>query len=153
MYEKQNWSDVYGETPFNAERMKHIEDGIYENSLDNVYSLEETFTGKYWIDGKKIYRKVINFGALPNKTTKNVLTGLQIESINIVNYYGIANGIDVSGNHYSLTLPDTHPNGPEQATRLSINTKENEYNLVIITGVDRSNYTAYIIIEYTKTTE
>ena len=26
------------------------------------YSTEETFTGKYWIDGKKIYRKVINVG-------------------------------------------------------------------------------------------
>ena len=32
MYEKQEWSDVYGETPFNATRMKHIEDGIYNNS-------------------------------------------------------------------------------------------------------------------------
>ena len=43
MYEKQDWSDVYGETPFNADRMKHIEEGIYENSknidenINNVY--------------------------------------------------------------------------------------------------------------------
>lgn len=29
MYEKQIWSDVYGETPFTSERMNHIEDGIY----------------------------------------------------------------------------------------------------------------------------
>ena len=25
----------------------------------NTYSNDETFTGKYWIDGKPIYRKVI----------------------------------------------------------------------------------------------
>lgn len=143
-------SEVVNSLEGNEERMAPSVAAV--NKI-NTYSTEETFTGKYWIDGKKIYRKVINFGALPNATVKNVLTGLQIESINIVNYYGIANGIDVSGNRFSLTLPDTHPNNPEQATRLSINTKENEYNLVIITGTDRSNYTAYIIIEYTKTTD
>lgn len=30
-----------------------------EWSFENTYSTEETFTGKYWIDGKKIYRKVV----------------------------------------------------------------------------------------------
>ena len=35
MYEKQEWSDVYGETPFNSTRMKHIENGIYENSYES----------------------------------------------------------------------------------------------------------------------
>ena len=42
MYEKQNWSDVYGETPFNAERMKHIEEGIYNAS--NVYNIKQAGT-------------------------------------------------------------------------------------------------------------
>ena len=144
---------VNNDAPYlSAENLNQMQDNI-EEAIGDTYSTEETFTGKYWIDGKKIYRKIIDFGALPNATIKNVLTGLQIESINIVNYYGIANGTDASGNRFSLTLPDTHPNGPEQATRLSINTKENEYNLFIITGIDRSNYTAYIIIEYTKTTD
>ena len=33
-----------------------------ENIILNLnYSSEESFTGMYWIDGKKIYRKYINF--------------------------------------------------------------------------------------------
>lgn len=38
MYEKQNWTNIEGETPFTAERMEHIENGIYDNSnsIDTV---------------------------------------------------------------------------------------------------------------------
>lgn len=42
MYEKQIWSDVYGETPFTSERMNHIEDGIYNAS--NVYNITKPNT-------------------------------------------------------------------------------------------------------------
>ena len=35
-----------------------------ENLVGNPnYSTDETFTGQYWIDGKPIYRKVINFNS------------------------------------------------------------------------------------------
>ena len=37
--------------------------------MQNSYSTSEKFTGEYWIDGRPIYQKVINFGALPNGTT------------------------------------------------------------------------------------
>lgn len=40
------------------------------------YSTEEVFTGTYWIDGKPIYKKVIECGAMPNATNKQVPTGL-----------------------------------------------------------------------------
>ena len=33
----------------------------WEAAGSDDYSTEETFTGKYWIDGKKIYRKVVSF--------------------------------------------------------------------------------------------
>lgn len=35
----------------------------YINKMNNRnnYSTEETFTGRYWIDGKKIYRKVLHY--------------------------------------------------------------------------------------------
>ena len=42
----------------------------------NVYSALELDTGKTWIDGKRIYRKVINFGAPPNTTSKAVAHGI-----------------------------------------------------------------------------
>jgi hypothetical protein len=34
------------------------------------YSTSEVATGETWIDGKPIYRKIIDCGALPNATTK-----------------------------------------------------------------------------------
>ena len=41
---------------------------------NNYYSTEETFTGKYWTDGKKIYRKVINLGGFDDTLTTNMFT-------------------------------------------------------------------------------
>lgn len=40
------------------------------------YSLNEVDTGFTWVDGKAIYKKTINFGALPNNTIKNVAHGI-----------------------------------------------------------------------------
>ena len=36
------------------------------------YSTNEVKTGGKWIDGKPIYRKVVDFGALPNASEKTV---------------------------------------------------------------------------------
>lgn len=36
------------------------------------YSISEQDTGFTWIDGSSIYKKTVNFGALPNATTKTV---------------------------------------------------------------------------------
>lgn len=46
-YTKQTWTNVYGETPFTAERMGHIEDGI-ENTNKNV--ITASITDNYTID-------------------------------------------------------------------------------------------------------
>lgn len=43
------------------------------------YSTTEKNTGATWIDGKTIYKKTINFGSLPNNTSKQVshnITGI-----------------------------------------------------------------------------
>ena len=54
-------------TSVNEEAMKEI--------AKEVYSTEEQVVGT-WIDGKPIYRKVIDFGALPNSTLKQVPHGI-----------------------------------------------------------------------------
>lgn len=168
MYEKTNW--VNDSLPaINAEKLNKIEQGIYEahdkaninevniENLENKieeqtsYSTTEQIVGK-WINGKKIYRKVINFGTLPNTGIKNVSTDLLINEANIVNYYGLAQG--QAGNlKYVLHLPDIFVDVPTQSIRLTINTQNNKYNIAIQTGSDRSNYDAFVVIEYTKTTD
>lgn len=68
------------ETPLNAENLNH---NFNELNKNNIYSTEETFTGKYWTDGKKIYRKVI---------TGIISTGTKNHNISnfgeITNFYG-----------------------------------------------------------------
>ncbi|MCL1940038.1 MAG: hypothetical protein FWG04_05195 [Desulfovibrionaceae bacterium] len=40
------------------------------------FSTAEQWTGGYWIDGKKIYRKVVNLGSGPNVASKSVPHGI-----------------------------------------------------------------------------
>lgn len=179
--QKINFQDLPStSTPLNASTLNQMQDNIesaiedvesviptIENSLDsdsttngasvhatkllNTYSTNELKIGK-WIDSRPIYRKVVNFGALPNATTKKITTGLLIDEVNIVNYYGVANGV-ADNNKFVLSLPDISPNGANQATRITINTENNYYMINVLTGIDRSNYNAYIIVEYIKTTD
>lgn len=108
---------------------------------DCVYSTAEKKIGK-WIDGKPIYRKMIDLGNLPNAATKNVAHGLTIANVNIVHFYGIAK----SGNIY-LSLPHCSIDNTNDA--IFINSK----NITIQTGSNRSGYTGYCVLEYTKTTD
>ena len=51
---------------------------IIDDEVDhNHYSTDEVETGMYWIDGKPIYRKVINCGALPNNAAKDTAHNIQ----------------------------------------------------------------------------
>ena len=57
----------------------HDTDGevIYAQTISDMdYSTSEQDTGCKWIDGKKIYRKTIDFGAFPNASSKNVNHGV-----------------------------------------------------------------------------
>lgn len=58
-----------------AERFNHMENGIYDNSIRigeiGTYSTQEGKTGKKWIDGKEIYRKVIELNNIPASTTEH----------------------------------------------------------------------------------
>lgn len=85
-YVKQTWVD--GTSVVDADKLNHIEDGIYKNSLNNDYQTSETDTGKTWIDGKPIYRKII-LGTVANDDT--VATG--IDSLISINGSGVLSGI------------------------------------------------------------
>lgn len=63
----------------------------YINNI-NKYSTEETFTGQYWIDGKPIYRKVLEFN--------NVPTGVTQKNHGISNFDKL---INYSGYYYNST--------------------------------------------------
>lgn len=106
------------------------------------YSTEEQWTGGYWIDGKKIYRRVVSCGALPNNTTKTVAHNIaNIEWI--VKYNGVAS----DGNEW-LQLPASYYS--TSAIGLSVDGT----NIALRPYSNRTTYTTTLVtIEYTKTTD
>lgn len=104
------------------------------------YSTDEQDTGLKWIDGSAIYQKTINFGALPSSsTTKSVEHGISNMAY-IVNIFGVTTD---GTNMFPIMLTDDSSTG---IVRLLMN----KTNLQVWTGTDRSSYSAYITIQYTK---
>lgn len=110
-----------------------------------LYSTNETHTGKYWIDGKPIYRKVINFGTLPNKTFKQV--GHNIANLSeFTEVRAIAN----NGNGTFLPIPyvPTATNNEDKialwVNSVNVRITSNEYDFTAYPN-------CYVILEYTKT--
>lgn len=120
--------------------------GIVEinTKLDNIrnYSTSEVNTGIKWINDKDIYRKVINFGALPNNSEKRV-------NHNITN-------IDFITNMYGISYRESdkqYINIPYANTGVTYNGRLifKETVVSVTTSNDMSGYAdTYIVVEYTK---
>lgn len=111
--------------------------------LTNIgtYSTSEVNTGMTWINNKPIYRKVFDFGYLPNNTTSEISSGLT--NVVITQMYGVA----ANSSNATLTIPEA--NGGN-SIRL-VYTSDNKVQ--VGTTYDRSSFYAYIILEYYKTTD
>ena len=111
---------------------------------DTDYSTEEKIVGT-WIDGKPLYQKTINFGVLPNATTKEV-------AHNISN---LGHVVDIRGTSYTSTgtfmpLPLMYPsNETVNDTMIQVFSDK----IIMKNLADRSVYSAYITLQYTKTTD
>lgn len=118
---------------------------VNQNQINsNTYSTTETIVGK-WIDNKPIYRKVIDFGYLTNNSLKSV--SLNISNLDKIVYYtGIANE---DNSEVCFTLPSCRGAN----TQLEIAMYINNDGVNIETYSDRSSFYAYVIVEYTKTTD
>ena len=109
-----------------------------------IYSTDETVIGT-WIDGKPIYRKVIDFGALPNTNLKYVA-----HNINNIKIFTKAYGIAYRDSD-KINMPLPYVNN--SAITNGINIYTDNTKIYIRTGVDLTNVTAHVILEYTKTTD
>lgn len=116
----------------------------YINNLVN-YSTNEARVGT-WIDGKPIYRKVFNIGTLPNATEKIYTTDLNWATHTVVKIDGFA--ISSSG----AILPINFSNPISAAQMIGCRTTGTN-TITVYTGLDRTNLTGYVILEYTKTTD
>lgn len=105
-----------------------------------VYSETETAIGT-WL-GSTLYRKVINIGVLPNTTTKNVAHG-----ISNMNYVSRLSGTAQSAVGQTLTL--NHNNLTDLSNQITCYC--NKTNVSVACASNRSDFSGYIVLEYTKT--
>lgn len=110
----------------------------------NIYSTSEIRIGT-WIDGKPLYRKVVNYGPLPNNDAVSVEHGIS-DIDKIVNFYGIA----LRSDNDALLIPYITFN-PDNFGGILMNM--NSTGITIRTVNDRSPYNTYVTVEYTKTTD
>lgn len=123
----------------------HDADGeiIYPQTISDMdYSTSEQDTGCKWIDGKKIYKKTIDFGALPNATNKAVAHGIS----NLDRIIKVEQSIDNNGTGF-LEISSGNANNNTfnlygTATAISVTVTDN-----------RSGCYAYFTLWYTKTTD
>jgi len=104
------------------------------------YSETEHVIGT-WIDGKTLYEKTVNLGALPNATTKSVAHGISNISM-VVQLYGM---FQDSNNWFPLPYCNT------TAATSQIRLSADRTYIVLLTGANMTQYTGYATIRYTKT--
>lgn len=111
--------------------------------MDLNFSLSETYTGKLWNDGKKIYEKTINIGTLPNNGNsgvKNVAHGIS-QLDRVIDIRGIA----VSGTE-TILLPHNNP----WVLGETVTIRVSGANITVDTNSNKSSYTGYVTLKYTK---
>lgn len=150
-YTKINWEDLPStDTPITSENLGHMEDGIEEahNLIDEIkdaeiYSTDEVKTNKVWIDGKPIYRKVFTINVTSNDDLRynHNLTDLDKYWINQENSFIFNNDESLSINYYysSSDWSRVWINGTQIRIRIGAS--------------NFGNRIAYIVVEYTKTTD
>jgi len=113
----------------------------------DAYSTDEFKTNKYYYNGKPIYKKIVDFGALPNSTRKQVTAGITGEGFDrIINITGFASRSD-SGAGFPIPHSTT-----SSSNNVLVQFVSSTDDIRIETATDWSVYDDTIIfIEYTKT--
>lgn len=110
-------------------------------TLSGNYSTSEVNTGYTWIDGNPIYKKTVYLGNLPNATDQNVA-----HNISNMSYLIDCHGSAITDQGYWHPINNARPND----TRLEIGCYVTATNIVVSTGIDRSSWTGYVTLFYTK---
>ena len=123
---------------------KIADDTITSDTVDfTTFSFEEQVVG-VWVDGRKIYRKTISCGELPNATLKDIpvqINGIDIGWVDMSGSYAI-------GPNQIMPLPFSASNPyPTEVSYLA-----QEKAIRIVTSVDRTNYPiSFVTLRYVKT--
>ena len=107
----------------------------------NSYSTEEKWTGGYWLDGKKVYRRVIGYsGSISGAST-----------VTLADLLPSANYVDTAINGRAIGLRDNN-NLKKMSVSLDWWLLESNTKTVIV-QILSTMYCKQIVLEYTKTTD
>jgi hypothetical protein len=114
-----------------------------------IHTLQEFLTGEVFFasssntNPRPISRIVVDFGALPNATSKSVAHNLPLDDRTlVVDHKSWANNIDGTS---SIPIPFATPIALNENISLEIT----DTDVIITTGIDRTDYTdCYVVISY-----
>jgi hypothetical protein len=122
--------------------MNEIKTVVNTNAGVCDYSTSETSTGKTWINGKTIYRKVINVGTIPNGTVKSVAHN--ISNLDMI--------IHIEGFFYRSSDKMTRPFSFIYSSNTTFaGVQADNTNVSVYASWDNQATDSYVILEYTKT--
>lgn len=134
-----------------AEATNSKDSGIY-NAIESVtggqfvptYSTNTPSNATY----RSILRKVIDFGTLPNTTTKSVAHGItNTQNFSFVRIYATATDPGVSTINSSIPIPYASSTAAD-----NIELEVDATNINITTGIDRTAYTrCFVVLEWIQT--
>lgn len=104
------------------------------------YSTSEVNTGTKWINGAVVYKKTINLGSLPNNTVKAVAHSISNLDFVIDVQATASDGVN------RIVIPATATTGTASQVSIYIDGT----NVNITSGNDRSGYSGYATLYYTK---
>jgi len=105
------------------------------------FSLSEAWTGLFWVDGKNVYQKTVNIGALPNTTSRATAHGI----VNISTILSQSGFAATSTAFIPLPYPAT-------VAASAISVSADTTNVTVTTGsATWTSYSAYVTLRYTCT--
>lgn len=148
-YTKTNWVNG-GTPPISAANLNNIENGIYncDNAINHMatYSTSEIPVGT-WIDGKTIYRKVIDLGQIGQSSTYVTKTASGLGIDKIVKFEGyLDNGAGTAAISFTGETPYNW-------RKIDFSKKTNgdlDVNIYRDNAANWWNWLVVVIIEYTK---
>lgn len=117
--------------------------GVYgDDPIIVDYSTSELNTGAKWVDGKAIYKKTVFFGTLPNASNKSVAHNIS----NLEYVVKLESMATSTGDSIFRELPHVSPTAIADQILVEVDPSY----VSIYTGSNRTNYSAYVTIYYTK---
>ena len=113
-------------------------------STNGNYSTSEVNTNTTWIDGKTIYQITLNFGTLPNNSSKNVQMPIGTTKVILFSGYSYAPDIVTI-----VPIPFLHTSSV--SSQITCSYTPSTRNLSVTTGSDRTAFTeTYLTVRYIK---